>query len=159
MSDAASPGGGTAPQAQSIGGQRMEHAAIEAADRLRQMEAELEAANELVKAERQRKYVRPPVRFSAPVLKTKEQFVSKGFLRELPAAKFRSLRSVIQADDVPAFQALDVGFGSKLTWNDTPCSCVMHERFSADRQFVYTFLDGVTAVSYTHLTLPTIYSV
>lgn len=120
----------------------MERAAIEAAEKLKQMEAEMDAANEKVMAERRRKYVNPPVRFSAPTLKTKEQFPSKGFLRELEPSKFHRLRAAIKADDVAAFQALDIGFGSQLTWNDTPCSCVMQNRFSADRKYMYTFLDG-----------------
>ena len=120
----------------------MERASADAAEQLRKMEAEIDAANELVMAERRRKYVRPLMRFSAPVLNSKEPFVSKGFLRELEPAKFQCLRSAVQADDVVAFHAVNVGFGSNLTWGDTPCSCVLHDRFSADRKYIYTFLDG-----------------
>jgi len=126
----------------------MELKAIEDAEKLRKMEEELEAQNAKVIAERKRKYVHPPVRFSAPVLKPKARITSKGFLRELPPMKFHALRKAIKSNNASAFHELDVGFGSSLTWTDTVCSCTFLDRFSADRKYQYTFLDGAKEQRY-----------
>ena len=129
-------------------GSKAELSAIEHAERLRKMEEEMDAANAKVKAERRRKYVTPPTRFTAPVLQTKEKFVSKGFLREVSAAQFYGLRDAVQADDVVAFQSLGLQVGARISWHDTPVACTLLNRFSASRTFQYTYLDNVTENRY-----------